>query len=99
MYKGELMEEAKANDLYCRSLHPYTQLLFSSAAGMPEKSETTAAPIQKPNVHNREADGNNCTFSARCPKATERCFCEHPELKEINPGHSIRCFNYTQISS
>ena len=34
MYKGELMEEARAEDLYSAALHPYTQLLFSSAAGI-----------------------------------------------------------------
>jgi ABC-type oligopeptide transport system ATPase subunit len=34
MYKGELMEEAPAADLYREGLHPYTKLLFSSAAGI-----------------------------------------------------------------
>jgi oligopeptide/dipeptide ABC transporter ATP-binding protein len=31
MYRGELMEEAPAADLYQNCLHPYTKLLFSSA--------------------------------------------------------------------
>jgi oligopeptide/dipeptide ABC transporter ATP-binding protein len=31
MYRGELMEEAPAADLYQRALHPYTKLLFSAA--------------------------------------------------------------------
>src|SRR5574344_1750060 len=30
MYKGEILEEAEAQDLYKNSLHPYTKLLFSS---------------------------------------------------------------------
>jgi oligopeptide/dipeptide ABC transporter ATP-binding protein len=33
MYRGELMEEAPAADLYKTALHPYTRLLFSSAPG------------------------------------------------------------------
>ncbi|MDR0582954.1 MAG: ATP-binding cassette domain-containing protein, partial [Treponema sp.] len=33
MYRGELMEEASAGELYRRGLHPYTRLLFSSATG------------------------------------------------------------------
>jgi len=34
MYRGELMEEARAADLYREGIHPYTQLLFSSATGI-----------------------------------------------------------------
>jgi ABC-type oligopeptide transport system ATPase subunit len=33
MYRGELMEEAPAADLYRCARHPYTRLLFSSASG------------------------------------------------------------------
>jgi ABC-type oligopeptide transport system ATPase subunit len=33
MYRGELMEEAPAPQLYKSGRHPYTRLLFSSAAG------------------------------------------------------------------
>ncbi|MDR1306346.1 MAG: ABC transporter ATP-binding protein [Treponema sp.] len=33
MYRGELMEEASAADLYKTAFHPYTRLLFSSAPG------------------------------------------------------------------
>jgi oligopeptide/dipeptide ABC transporter ATP-binding protein len=42
MYRGELMEEAAAVDLYQTALHPYTRLLFSSVAG-PAK-ETSRMP-------------------------------------------------------
>ena len=42
MYRGELMEEAPAADLYREAVHPYTQLLFSSAAGISEESHTEA---------------------------------------------------------
>jgi ABC-type oligopeptide transport system ATPase subunit len=37
MYRGELMEEAPAANLYKEALHPYTRLLFSSAAGVSEE--------------------------------------------------------------
>jgi ABC-type dipeptide/oligopeptide/nickel transport system ATPase component len=33
MYRGELMEEAPAADLWQSGRHPYTQLLFSSTTG------------------------------------------------------------------
>jgi ABC-type oligopeptide transport system ATPase subunit len=42
MYRGELMEEAPAADLYRRSRHPYTELLFSSVTGADLERETPA---------------------------------------------------------
>jgi len=43
MYRGELMEEAPAANLYREALHPYTQLLFSSAAGISSEESHTEA--------------------------------------------------------
>ena len=43
MYKGELMEEAPAANLYKEALHPYTRLLFSSAAGISQEESHTEA--------------------------------------------------------
>ena len=91
MYKGELMEEAQAASLYKEAKHPYTKLLFSSAAGV--EKEPDLQNHQKP-VPPCDGSPNNCSFAPRCPQATERCFQEHPALKEIGTGHSIRCFNY-----
>jgi oligopeptide/dipeptide ABC transporter ATP-binding protein len=100
MYKGELMEEAPAANLYSEALHPYTQLLFSSAAGI-AKEESNFDPLCELRAANQRSDapscevlGNeSCSFAPRCPKATEKCYNEHPVLNEIKPGHSIRCFN------
>jgi len=95
MYKGELMEEARANDLYIEGLHPYTKLLFSSAAGNANKSI-----IRNEELGMRNSSSNSslpsCSFAPRCPDAEERCRREHPALTEIKEGHLIRCFNRRQ---
>jgi len=94
MYKGELMEEAPAANLYRDALNPYTKLLFSSAAGTPVASQTAEA--NKSSVSSAsQITGSSCSFAPRCPQASERCFREHPELTQASAGHSIRCFNYT----
>jgi len=102
MYKGELMEEAPAADLYCEGVHPYTKLLFSSAAGIENKPEgdisdpqitTQRPPNQRFDGSARDTSEVSCSFAPRCPVATEKCFNEHPTLREVKPGHSIRCFN------
>ena len=96
MYKGELMEEANAADLYRSAVHPYTKLLFSSAAGLDSQTtisrhESSVKDSSPASVQN--GDATPCTFAPRCAAATERCFREHPELAKISEGHLIRCFN------
>ena len=94
MYKGELMEEAPAAELYREALHPYTQLLFSSAAGIQkEAKEDTKNMNLSPSASQRESSSDSCSFAPRCPQATERCLRERPELSASGSGHLIRCFN------
>ncbi|WP_461256732.1 oligopeptide/dipeptide ABC transporter ATP-binding protein [Treponema sp. R80B11-R83G3] len=97
MYKGELMEEAPAENLYRDALNPYTRLLFSSAAGIsPGKSAVTETENanKSPPSSATQITGASCSFAPRCPNASERCLREHPELTQASAGHSIRCFNY-----
>ena len=109
MYKGELMEEAQAANLYREALHPYTKLLFSSAAGTAKEAPAAkqafaakeafaakqdSAAKQSASASSREKNEASCSFASRCGQAVEKCFCEHPELAEIKSGHSIRCFNF-----
>ncbi|MDR3138367.1 MAG: ABC transporter ATP-binding protein [Treponema sp.] len=107
MYRGELMEEAPAAELYKNALHPYTKLLFSSAVGFitdretPAAREKTAGPGLIPGeVKRAVSEISGCPFAERCPLAEEPCFREHPELRELGEGpetggshpHLVRCF-------
>ena len=100
MYNGELMEEASASQLYNEALHPYTQLLFSSATGKTPKKTFSGAGThstqqKSPRPEGRlssPVSGAGCTFAPRCTKAGQRCWQEHPEITEAGPGHFIRCF-------
>ena len=101
MYKGELMEEAPAADLYREGLHPYTKLLFSSASKINDGGKPPPSCLTTPErsgaknavVANNEAAC--CPFAPRCISASERCFREHPDLTQAGAGHLIRCFNFT----
>jgi oligopeptide/dipeptide ABC transporter ATP-binding protein len=104
MYRGELMEEAPAADLYQCAAHPYTRLLFSSVldpmrcstGGTAEPSPKGAAAAQtavlKGEVRTVLEEIQGCSFAERCPQAMERCFREKPELRESEPGRKLRCF-------
>lgn len=85
MYRGMLVEEGPAKDMYKDALHPYTQTLFAGAGGKfdVEKSGEMKTLLESP---------KGCPFAHRCPKAEKRCREEVPSWKEITAGHKVRCF-------
>jgi oligopeptide/dipeptide ABC transporter ATP-binding protein len=90
MYRGEIMEEAPATELWNHYQHPYTELLFNSVkleggSHATARSERTAAETP---LHANAG----CAFVARCPYAEERCFNEKPELRAVDEKHLIRCW-------
>jgi oligopeptide/dipeptide ABC transporter ATP-binding protein len=100
MYRGELMEEAPARGLREHCLHPYTKLLFASVAGPGIAPSGAAAPgpsgAAGPSLLQGEVEGatsepRGCPFAGRCPLAEERCFHEHPPLREAGSSR-VRCF-------
>ena len=84
MYRGYMVEEAPAADLYKTAIHPYTKLLFEGAQGVLNNSnQEVKTTLQQENC---------CPFAYRCPKATERCKNELPNFKQVGDGHRVRCF-------
>jgi peptide/nickel transport system ATP-binding protein len=91
MYRGRIVEQAEAKDLYAAPQHPYTKLLLQSVPVpdpmvRPERQPQVIAS-SKPLV---AAAG--CPFLPRCPEAVSRCGEFDPALVEINGrGHSVAC--------
>ncbi|MDR2785648.1 MAG: ABC transporter ATP-binding protein [Treponema sp.] len=94
MYRGELMEEAPAENLYLNARHPYTRLLFSAVSRNPLDSAgaktavTEGAP--RGEVKTATAIIAGCAFAERCPLAEERCLRERPAMRETGAGFA-RC--------
>ena len=91
MYSGEIMEEAPAEILWKSHLHPYTELLFSSAKNA-EGRGAAEKPAAQGEVKSVIKENQGCSFASRCPYAKEQCFSEKPELKETDTGHLVRCW-------
>ena len=90
MYVGRIVEIADVDLLFDHPLHPYTEALLS------------AVPLPRPGTNKKQvllsgevADPSNapagCAFHPRCPYAEDRCREEIPDLREIEPGHEVRC--------
>jgi oligopeptide/dipeptide ABC transporter ATP-binding protein len=106
MYRGELMEEAAAADLYQTARHPYTRLLFSSVAGPAGEgggppAGSAGEPAGKPAGKRETLKGEirtpvteilGCAFADRCPLADGRCRGEPPPVTEAETGHVFYCW-------
>jgi len=86
MYRGAVMEDAPAVDLYRKPRHPYTQVLLGRAAPL---AEDAAAPAVARDASAPE--GSQCPFVDRCPMRQAICFGQRPALRELAPEHRAAC--------
>lgn len=91
MYAGRIVEEADVDDLIEHPVHPYTAGLIEA---IPENYDSDkhfrSIPGSQPGAN---AKTIGCAFAPRCDYATGECRAACPELKEVLPGHTVRCFN------
>ena len=82
MYLGKIVELADADDLYESPAHPYSKALLSAnpRMGAEDTRERIILKGDIPNPINRPA---GCAFNPRCPKATDICRTDSPELMTI----------------
>ena len=91
MYAGEIVEIGPVNDIFYRTLHPYTLGLMQSVPKLgTEQDELTSIPGSPPNLI---APPTGCKFHPRCQFATDKCAVEAPPLVEYEPGHLAACWH------
>jgi len=94
MYAGKVMEVASVNDLFNDPRHPYTLGLRESIPRMAHKGERLKViPGKVPDPLDLP---KGCRFSDRCKYAEYRCDNEEIQLRDVKPGHSIRCWKDVQ---
>ncbi len=90
MYGGQIVEEAKVEDLYESPHHPYTIGLLGSIPRLDQKgSELISIAGAPPSLYSAP---EACTFAPRCPWAFERCHQENPPLLQIGEGRRAACW-------
>jgi oligopeptide transport system ATP-binding protein len=92
MYAGMFMETAGADQLFASPRHPYTLGLLQSVPRLDAARRARLQPIEgaPPNMLNAP---NACPFQPRCRYEVEQSRLEVPQLREIEPGHMVACFN------
>ncbi|HXE97316.1 MAG TPA: ABC transporter ATP-binding protein [Dongiaceae bacterium] len=90
MYAGQVVESAPTGILLASPLHPYTQALLAS---LPQNAEPgRPLPTVAGQLNVRAASAGGCSFAERCPLATTDCCEGSQQLREIAPGHLVRCW-------
>jgi peptide/nickel transport system ATP-binding protein len=91
MYLRRLCELADAETIYRNPVHPYTRTLLSA---VPEPDpdapphEMNLVPGELPSPVNPPS---GCPFRTRCPRASEICAQEMPELRYAAEGQLVAC--------
>lgn len=91
MYVGQIVESTTTAELFTRPKHPYTEALLS-AVPKPDPRRRTAPIVLEGDVADPANPPSGCYFHPRCRyNDGSRCQSELPELREISPGHTVRC--------
>lgn len=90
MYLGQVVELTSSKELFKNPLHPYTQALLS-AIPVPSLTRKRERIILKGEISSPINPEPGCRFAKRCNYATDRCFKENPELRDIGNGHFVAC--------
>ena len=91
MYCGQVVEEATADQIFERPLHPYTLGLLESIPTMEDTDSSEPLYMIPGMVPNPLNMPKGCAFAERCARRMDRCTREMPPLYEAE-GRKLRCF-------
>ena len=95
MYAGKMAEYGRTADIFREPRHPYTVGLLNSIPGINRKGERlNTIPGNVPDLLSLPA---GCSFSERCPIASEKCITSDPELADMGDGHLSRCWHSDKV--
>jgi oligopeptide/dipeptide ABC transporter ATP-binding protein len=92
MYLGQIVEKAPRRAFFSAPLHPYSLALLSAVPRVHGKGAGSTNRIRlSGDPPSPIAPPPGCRFAPRCQIAQPLCHQSLPELREIAPGHSVRC--------
>lgn len=96
-YMGKIVEYSSVRNIFKNPHHPYTYGLLRSIPSLLIKKTKEHLPAIEGMVPSPYNMPKGCYFNPRCPFATDVCREQMPELKEIEPGHFVRCFHPVKV--
>jgi oligopeptide/dipeptide ABC transporter ATP-binding protein len=100
MYLGKLMEVSPAEELYTKSVHPYTNALLGAIPiPDPEENRSRERLVVSGEPPNPINPPSGCVFHPRCPRSTEICTQVEPPLARYAGGHLAACHHPVSVSA
>jgi oligopeptide/dipeptide ABC transporter ATP-binding protein len=95
MYLGRIMELVSAAELSHNAMHPYTRSLRASIPRLDvfkdSVEENSSVPVNGETPNSQVSINKGCPFAPRCPQALPLCAETLPQIREVSPGHWVRC--------
>jgi peptide/nickel transport system ATP-binding protein len=92
MYLGQIVEIGSADDIYERTVHPYTAgLLNSIPIPNPRIERAKHGAIVRGEIPSPINPPSGCRFRTRCMRASELCEHQVPALVSFDSGHLAAC--------
>ncbi len=92
MYAGSIVEHGTLEDVFEKTLHPYTEGLFNSLPDINDRGrKLTPIPGLMPDPSNLP---QGCAFAPRCRYATEACQQAVPKKRWVSDTHYVACTAY-----
>ena len=90
MYGGSVVEAGPTEDVFARLAHPYTRGLFGARPrlGLPRGTRVPTIAGRVPELIDLPA---GCAFAERCERVGMDCRAALPTLRQVAPGHAVRC--------
>jgi peptide/nickel transport system ATP-binding protein len=101
MYLGRIVELGERDEVFEHPIHPYTQALQSAVPiPNPEREAQRRRIVLEGDVPNPADPPQGCHFHPRCQYATEVCFGEYPQFRNLGSEsrpHRVACFHAEQF--
>lgn len=91
MYLGQIVELTDADTIFADTLHPYSIALLSAVPKVEFENKTKRIVLEGDVPSPLNPSKTGCRFANRCWMACEDCKKITPELKEVKPGHFVKC--------
>lgn len=90
MYLGQIVEDARTQQLFAKPAHPYSAALLSTNPAVDPKKRAHPIVLQG-EIPSAVNPPGGCRFHTRCPVAQPKCSIEPPLLLPLDDGRRVRC--------
>ncbi|MCU0868479.1 MAG: ATP-binding cassette domain-containing protein [Burkholderiales bacterium] len=98
MYRGRVVEQGRADEVFEHPAHPYTRQLLASVPRVEPRGARVAPAGVRTGLDVAPPD-SGCAYAPRCPLADTACGARTPRPVALSPTHSAACLRASPADS